>query len=189
MIDRRRQIEAQLMQADQVVPEPIAPGVGIAHPGRPGETMHPTQEGQAKRPLSGLAKFFVNVTLLASEAREPWIEAEPGVFVTGEDAQALHRDLERFALGILAALVGCPDAVHAGGPDRREVCRDSLEIVVDQRPLEQVPALGPPLGPGQEPIQGSGKEQDMGVGAYDPGGVGMTKDQVPNRRATGVTAR
>src|SRR5215211_6789240 len=115
---------------------------GVRHAGRSLEAMHPAQPGQAEATSPRLPELLVDVALFPPEAAKGRVEAEPGVFPAAEDAQPLHRDLERLPLRIQPPRIRRPDAPHLGTPDRIEMCGDALQIVVDDWPLQQIAGVG-----------------------------------------------
>ena len=85
----------------------------------------------------------MNISLFATEPAETGVEAGPGLFAAGEQPEPLHRDVERFAVGPCTARGSWAQTPHiASRQIGLEVSRNIAEVVVDQRPLQEVEAIG-----------------------------------------------
>ena len=99
--------------------------------------------------------------------------------------EALHRDLERLGVGPChRPRVVRPNAPHRIAPDRVEVGRSSVEIVVDQRPLKQVEAAGMVAVELFEPLEHAFIEQDVAIEAEHRFALSFAKNQVARRRGS-----
>src|SRR5436305_9335562 len=98
--------------------------------------MHPAQPGQTETASARLPELFMDVAFCSPKAAKPRVKAEPGTFAATEDPQALHGDLERFPLGVLPAWVSGPRAPHLLSPNRVEMGREQLPIVVEHGALQ-----------------------------------------------------
>src|SRR5262245_51498812 len=145
--------------------------------------MHPSQEGQAKRAATMAAKLFMDIALLAPKTAKPWIEAWPNGASTAEDTQALHGNIERWAVEILSSLIRVPAAIHSPTPGRAEMGGDGGEVVVDQRPLQQVPGLGVRGKVVDKASQRTRNDEHMTVHAQNELSTRLCEDAVAYRRA------
>src|SRR5215210_2964600 len=159
------QIEAQLRMANDVVLDLVMEQSGVWNAGRSREAMHPAQPGQTEAAGTRLPHLLVDVALFPAEATKGRVEAEPGIFAATEDAQPLHRDLERLPLRIQSPRVRRPDAPHLVTPDRVEMRGDALQIVVDDWPLQEVADAGVVAVIGLEAGDGPGHEHYVRVAA------------------------
>src|SRR5215470_12843022 len=138
VVDRRARVQAELIVDEQIVAQAVLDAGAVARPERAAESMDPAEKRQAERPTSGPPELLVDVTLLAAESAQPRIQPRPGRPATGEHAEALHADLKRPGLGVEAARIHRPHAVHRRPPHRIEVGPVDLEVIAEQRALQQV---------------------------------------------------
>src|SRR5947209_19011030 len=88
--------------------------------------------------MARLAELFMNVAFFSTKPPKLRVKAEPGTPSATEDAQTLHRDLERFTFGVLPPWVTSPRSPHLRSPNRVEMGRDHFPIVVEQGALQEI---------------------------------------------------
>ena len=72
-------------------------------------------------------------------------------------------DFKGWRRGIAGPRVGATDAVHAGLPDAIHVSGEAAQIVVDERPLQQIGGVGVCLEVIQQLAQGAGDKQNVTI--------------------------
>ena len=106
--------------------------------------MPPAEPRGTERLAARAPDLLLNVALFAAKAGEVWRKPRPLVAPHSEEAKTVHGDLERLAVGIVAARVVSPGAEHLVSPNRIHVGLDpgGMELVVNERPLEHVATVG-----------------------------------------------
>src|ERR1051326_1804358 len=72
--ERRRWVMAQFVGGDQVVSNPVFPGVLIGDSHGASKAVDPTQEWQTEGAASGSTKFLLQVTFLSAETAQTGIQ-------------------------------------------------------------------------------------------------------------------
>jgi hypothetical protein len=138
------------------------------------EAVSPYEPWQAKSPAPGLSELLVNVALLSTEAPKTWADG-PRALAATECAETLHWNIEWLRLNAQHTRVSRPRSPHGGSPLRSEVGRPGREIVVQQRPLKEVVAIGVIAVETSQPADHARCEEHVGAACDDCGALGSLK--------------
>ena len=177
----RGQVPANFGPGDVVVANAVLPDVRVGHARWPGKAVQPAQPGMAEDSPAALPELLVQVPFLAAEAAQAGVQPWPGVPPAGEQAQALHLDLEGLAVWLVHTRIAIPLPEHAGAPGGLQVGRARLEAVIQQGTLQEVVAARVRAEPFQQMRQRPRLQQDMRIDAADDIGTSLPEHQVPDR--------
>ena len=144
----------------------------------------------AEHAATGAPELLLQVSLFTAEAAKERVESRPCLAPTGEDTETVHLDLERFSGLVGGPLVTFPLPEHPRAPGRAEVAAvDAVQIVPEQRSVNQVATRRMPLEPVEHGGEGAGLQENVAVHAQDDVGVRLTENEIADCRRTKAAER
>ena len=135
-------VEPELGEADIVVMDAVFPAVAIWWTEGAIEAADPSQEWQTQRSSAALARLLVDIAFFIAEPAELPVEPWPGGAPASEQTQALHGNVEGRCVRVLSPGVGFPHPIHPFLPAGLEVGREVSQIIIQERSLEKIAAVG-----------------------------------------------
>ena len=106
------------------------------------EAVDPSQERQTQRSSAALARLLVDIAFFTAKPAELRVEPGPRGAPAREQTQALHGNVEGRRLRVLSPGVGFPHPIHPFLPAGLEVGREVPQIIIEERTLEKIAAVG-----------------------------------------------
>ncbi len=194
VLQGRRGVDAELLEADQVIAQGVFAGDRVGDAGGAREAVGPEQPGAAEDLPAVAAELLHDVRLAAAEAAELGVEADPGFFEAGEEAHPLLPDREGVGVGGVGAFVGGPDSPRAAAPAGVLVRGGDAAGVGHEGAGQEIAGVRVRVVVVEQAADRAGGEEDVAVDAED-GAAGREAEHLvarvrrPRRPLEGVVLR